>query len=51
MCENDSLTIYEWEERKVVEEYSNFVKEMSTMTSGEGQICIGTKDGCLQVFN
>lgn len=51
MCENDSITIYEWDERKVVEEFNNFVEEMSAMTSAESQLCIGTQDGCLQVFN
>lgn len=45
MCDDDHLVVYEWSERKVVEEIT--VEEMSAMSSEESSVVVGTKEGCL----
>ena len=47
-CDDERLIVYQWEERKVVEELE--ICDLSAMSSEEGSVAVGTKTGSLQVF-
>ena len=47
-CDDERLIVYQWDERKVVEEME--IIDLSTMSSEESSVAVGTKTGSLKVF-
>lgn len=47
-CDDERLIVYQWDERKVVEEVE--IIDLSAMSSEESSVAVGTKTGTLQVF-
>jgi len=50
MCDDNSLVVYQWEERRVVEEMAAG-EELSAMTSSETSVLVGTSGGVLLVWS
>lgn len=49
LCDNDSVIVYEWTSRRLVQVLQNYVEAACTMTTGEKQVVVGSRDGTLKV--
>lgn len=49
LCEDNSVIVYEWRSRRLVQVLNQFVDDACSMTSGPSQIIVGTRDGNLKM--
>jgi hypothetical protein len=49
-CDNDSLIVYDWQQKRVLDELTDFAEHFNSLSIIDDGIAVGTRDGDLLFY-